>query len=115
MDAKHIRLLNKAKTRLGSAVKRFRQAEEFLDEFIAAIPSEQKQDWSDTPAEYHLLADCRRNIRGARHLTLRLLFQIHRVNFIERKKRYFLPTESDPADTMEDNSDKPTEDAETNE
>ncbi len=98
MEAKHIQLLNKAKTRLGSAIKRFRQAEAFLDEFKAAVPPEEKTDWADTPPEYHLLFDCRRNIRGARHLTLRLLFQIHRVNFLERRKRYLLLTETDPAE-----------------
>lgn len=105
MEAKHIRLLNKAKTRLKSAVKRFRQAEAFLDEFKAAVPPEEKVGWANVPAEYHLLFDCRRNIRGARHLTLRLLFQIHRVNFIERRKRYFLLTEADPAEP-----DKPDQD-----
>ena len=96
MEARYIQLLNKAKKRLKSAVKRFRQAEGFLDEFKAAVPQEEKDGWANVPAEYHLLFDCRRNIRGARHLTLRLLFQIHRVNFLERRKRFLLLTETDP-------------------
>lgn len=85
----HIRLLAKAKRRLDSAAKRLRQAEELLDLFFTEVPDELKgkRAWDKMALEYYFLRDCRSNIRGVRHQTLRLEYQVHRVKLCERKRR----------------------------
>ena len=87
MNDNPITKLNTAKTRLGSAIKRFRQATDLLDEFFKLVlPDQEKPDWNTMPPEYHLLDDCRSSIHGMRQQTLRLLYQILHVKRIEQQR-----------------------------
>lgn len=84
MSNKRITKLNTAKNRLGSAVKRFRQATDLLDEFFKEVlPDPEKPDWNTMSPEHHLLYDCQRSIHDMRQQTLRLLCQILHVKRIE--------------------------------
>ena len=101
MSNNRISKLNMAKSRLGSAVKRFRQATDLIDEFFKEVlPEQEKPDWNAMPPEYHLLDDCRSSIHGMRQQTLRLLYQILHVKRIEQQRfcsEYEQKGESDPS------------------
>lgn len=87
MKDNRIMKLNQAKSRLGAAIKRFRQATDLIDEFLKEVlPEQEKPDWNTMPPEYHLLYDCRSSIHGMKHQTLRLLYQILHVKRIERQR-----------------------------
>ena len=105
-----IRYLAKAKKRLGSAIKRFRQAEEFIEAFFEEVPPESKNKkvWGSIPPEYQLLLDCQDNIRGVRQQTLRLLFQIHLTHFHERQRKR-LENMSGPSQDTDDDMTKKSE------
>ncbi len=89
----HIKLLKKAQTRLGSAIKRLNQAHEFMTQFRAALPSHlrnKKKHWYAIPPELYLAFDIRGNIVNVRRQVLRLVFQIQLVHYLERRKGYTL-------------------------
>ena len=85
MSNDRISKLNMAKSRLGSAIKRFRQATDLIDEFFKEVlPEQEKPDWNAMSPEHHLLDDCRGSIHGMRQQTLRFLYQILHVKRIEQ-------------------------------
>ena len=50
MNDNRITKLNQAKSRLGAAIKRFRQATDLIDEFLKEVlPEREKPDWDDVP------------------------------------------------------------------
>ncbi len=95
MSDNRISKLNMAKSRLGSAIKRFRQATNLIDEFFKDVLPELtgKPDWNTLSPEYHLLDDCRSSIHGLRQQTLRLLYQLLHVKRLECRR---LENEKEP-------------------
>ena len=88
IDKDNLKLLRKAKTRLGSAIKRLNQAGDLLSEYRQAIPPEQrdKSVIGTVPPEYYMLFDLRRNVRGVRQQLQRQLWTLHLIHFLERRK-----------------------------